>query len=182
MICHMSKDGPSIAPRLAVVVSRYNASVTDALLQGALDAFSERFPGAGLPDVYRAPGAYELPVLAHAAAKSGRYQGVVALGCLIKGETRHDRYIADAVSHGLMRISLDLALPVTFGVLTTDTPKQARARAGGSKGNKGHDAMSAALDTIAEASAIADSRASVAAPAVPDKTKSPRSGKKEKAR
>jgi len=79
---------------------------------------------------------------------------VVAIGCLIRGETRHDRYIAEAVAHGLTQVSLKTGVPVSFGVLTVDSGKQARARSGGEKGNKGSDAMGAVLDAIAEIAAI----------------------------
>ena len=89
-----------------------------------------------------------LAALALAAARTGKFRGVVALGCLIKGETSHDRYIAGAVAHGLMSVSLSMGIPVAFGVLTVDTPEQAEDRAGGSHGNKGAEAMAALLDTV----------------------------------
>ena len=143
-----------LLPKVAVVVSRYNASITEALLEGALKEYEWRGGTAGAVDVYRAPGAFELTVLALAAAETGRYQGVVALGCLIRGETRHDRYIAEAVSQGLTRVSVKTGVPVSFGVLTVQSGKQARKRSGGKKGNKGADAMSAVLDSIEEIEAI----------------------------
>jgi 6,7-dimethyl-8-ribityllumazine synthase len=153
-----------------VIVSRYNASITEALLAGALDELSSRFGSPDSADIYRSPGSYELPTLALAAAETGRYRGIVALGCLIKGETRHDRYIADAVSHGLIHVTLQTGIPVTFGVLTVDSGKQARARAGGDKGNKGADAMAACLDAIAESASIRNGTASVLTQApAPDK-------------
>jgi 6,7-dimethyl-8-ribityllumazine synthase len=145
-----TRGGP---PSVCIVVSRYNSSITDRLLAGAQDAFSERFPGAQAR-VVQAPGSFELPALCLAAARTGRYHGIVALGCLIKGETSHDRVIADAVAHGLVGVSLATGLPVTFGVLTADTARQARERAGGAQGNKGADAMSAVLDVIAAAAAL----------------------------
>jgi 6,7-dimethyl-8-ribityllumazine synthase len=86
--------------------------------------------------------------LAHACASSGRYDGVIALGCLIRGETRHDRYIAEAVAHGLIGVTVQTGVPVAFGVLTVDHAKQAKARAGGTKGNKGGEAAAALLETI----------------------------------
>ncbi len=135
------------------MVSRYNASVTDRLRDGALAEYAGRC--SGFVQIVDAPGAYELPALALAAARSGRFDGVVALGCLIKGETSHDRYIAEAVSRGLVQVTIQTGIPVTFGVLTVDTPAQARARAGGSKGNKGADAMAAVLDSIDQMRIIA---------------------------
>lgn len=151
----MPDQSPSKRPTgVAVVVSKYNASITSRLLDGAVEEFRRQHGSA--PDVYPASGSYELPAVALAAALSGRYAGVVALGCLIKGETRHDRVIADAVARGLMDITLQTGVPVAFGVLTVDTPKQAKARAGGDQGNKGRDAMAAVLETIATLRAIED--------------------------
>lgn len=136
------------APALAVVVGRYNASVTDRLLAGAREVYAESGGDPATLRIIAAPGSYELPALALAAARTGKFRGVVALGCLIKGETSHDRYIAEAVAHGLMSVSLSTGIPVAFGVLTVDTPEQAEDRAGGSHGNKGAEAMAALLDTV----------------------------------
>lgn len=133
---------------IAVIVSRYNASVTVPMLEGAKREYiRRRGSGAGL-EVFEAPGAYELPVLAQAAADSERFDGIVALGCVIKGETPHDKYISQAVADGLMLVGLYTGVPATFGVLTTDTVAQALARADGDKGNKGEEAMAALLDTL----------------------------------
>jgi 6,7-dimethyl-8-ribityllumazine synthase len=151
---------PATSPAypVAVVVSRYNGSITGKLLEGARSEYlarGGREPGLA---VFEAPGAYELPALALVAAQTGRYRGVVALGCLIKGETRHDRYIAEAVAGGLMDVMLRTGVPVAFGVLTVDTPRQARARSGGERGNKGAEAMAAVLETIATGEAISAGR------------------------
>jgi 6,7-dimethyl-8-ribityllumazine synthase len=154
---------PASPPRVAVIVSRYNGSVTGALLEGARSEYRVRGGDPADLDVFEAPGTYELPVLALAAAETGRYRGVVALGCLIKGETRHDRYIADAVAHGLVQVSLQTGVPVAFGVLTVNSPKQARERAGGERGNKGAEAMGAVLATIAAGDAISAGRAVILA-------------------
>lgn len=129
-------------------MSRYNATVTDALLDGAVAAYVERGGKEDDVTVVRAPGAYELPALALAAAQTGRFSGVVALGCLIKGETKHDQYIAQAVANGLVDVTMRTGVPCAFGVLTTETPEQALARSGGKKGNKGREAMEAVLETI----------------------------------
>lgn len=134
------------APRVAIVVSRYNHSITRVLLNGALASFRERF---GIEaDVYPAPGAYELPFLAAAAATSDRYDGVVALGCVIRGETKHDRYINHAVAQGIASASLASGVPIAFGVLTVENAKQAKDRAGGKHGNKGAEAMEALLASL----------------------------------
>lgn len=136
------------APAVAVVVSRYNGSITDRLLEGAMAAYRGRGGVDAGVRVVPAPGSYELPALALAAAGSGRFRGVLALGCLIKGETSHDRYIAEAVAQGLVQVTVATGVPCAFGVLTVDTADQAAARAGGTHGNKGEDSMHALLDTI----------------------------------
>ncbi|MBC7835615.1 MAG: 6,7-dimethyl-8-ribityllumazine synthase [Phycisphaerales bacterium] len=136
-------------PTLAVVVSRYNASITDCLLEGARAAYEQTGGDPLSLHIIGAPGAFELTALSAAAARTGRFAGVVALGCLIKGETRHDRYIASAVAHGLTEVTIRTGVPVAFGLITANTPKQARERAGGVKGNKGSEAMVAVLNTIA---------------------------------
>lgn len=136
--------------RVAVVVSRYNAFVTDRLLEGVRAEF-ERLGGA--PEdlvVVRASGSWELPNLAADAADTGDVDAVVALGCIIKGETSHDQHLARAVCDGLMRVSLDYGAPVGLGVLTVDTEQQAKDRAGGAQGNKGAEALRAALETLDE--------------------------------
>jgi 6,7-dimethyl-8-ribityllumazine synthase len=149
---------PPPPPPTAVIVSRYNPSVTGRMLEGARAEYEARGGKAGALAVYHAPGAYELPALALAAAESGRFGAVVALGCVIRGETRHDRYISDAVANGLMNAALATGVPCAFGVLTVDTARQARDRAGGKKGNKGAEAMSAALETAATLEAIRTGR------------------------
>jgi 6,7-dimethyl-8-ribityllumazine synthase len=143
--------------RAAILVSRYNELVTTRLLDGALACFNE----AGVPreqvDVVWLPGAFELPAAAAAAAESGRYACLVALGAVIRGETPHFEYVAGAAANGLAQVSTRYALPVGFGVLTVDTLQQAMDRAGGNAGNKGHEAAAAALGA---ADAIAQLRAS----------------------
>jgi 6,7-dimethyl-8-ribityllumazine synthase len=173
---HADNAAPPTPPRIAIIVSRYNASVTDKLVDGAVSEYTRRGGAESGVSVFGAPGSYELPVLALAAAETGRYRGVVALGCLIRGETRHDRYIAESVAHGLMQVSLQTGVPTAFGVLTTESPKQARARAGGDKGNKGQEAMAAVLETIAAAEAIRDDRSGprLAVVAGPDKAAAPK--------
>lgn len=143
----MSED-----PRpIAVVVSRYNRGVTDALEQGAVRTIRA---AGGRAAVVDAPGTYELPPIAARCIETGAYRGVVALGCIVKGETRHDRYIAAAVAHGLTTLSIGSGVPVAFGVITAETPGQASARAGGDKGNKGEEAAAALLDTLSAFEAI----------------------------
>lgn len=130
--------------RIAIVASSYHADVTGALRAGAAASLALR--GGTVAVDESAPGAFELPMVAQAVAARGDIDAVVALGCVLTGETSHDRYISDAVAHGLMQVALRHGIPVTFGVLTCVTIEQARARAGGAKGNKGGEAMDAAID------------------------------------
>lgn len=136
------------AARVLIAVSRYNASVTDAMLEGAIEAYTDRFGAGESLEIVGVPGAFELTAAARAGAVCGRFDGVVALGCIIRGETPHDQYIASAVAEGLTAVSVSTGMPVAFGVLTVNNAAQARARAGGKKGNKGREAMEALLDTI----------------------------------
>lgn len=153
-----------------MIVSRYNPSVTDRLRDGALAEYERRGGQPQDAEVFEAPGAFELPVLAMEAAKAGRFGVVVVLGCIVRGQTRHDRYIAQAVAYGITRVGLDTGIPCGFGVLTVESSDQAHARAGGKKGNKGAEAMAAALDTAASLAAV---RSGAAAPEIvvgtPDK-------------
>jgi len=131
--------------RVAILVSRYNELVTSRLLQGALDCCRE----AGVPedqrDVIWVPGAFELGGAAAAAAATGRYACIVALGAVIRGETAHFEYVAGEATRGLGEVATRSGIPVGFGVLTVDSLEQAMARAGGDSGNKGYEAAAAAL-------------------------------------
>jgi 6,7-dimethyl-8-ribityllumazine synthase len=138
------RDGEGL--RIAVAVSRFNEHVTQRLLQGALAALRTSGIAEESVDVAWAPGAYDLPVVAQALARSGRYDAIVCLGCVIRGETTHDRFVALGAATGLVQVSLQSSLPVTLGVLTTQTLEQAEARSGGAHGNKGEDAALAAVE------------------------------------
>lgn len=156
--------------RVAIIVSRYNATITDRLLAGAVEAYEQSDGKRSDLAVIHAPGAYELPILASTAAATGRFRAVVALGCLIRGQTRHDRIIAEAVAKGLMDASLATGVPITFGVLTVETAKQGLARSGGSHGNKGADAMRAALHAAAVIDAIELASLAGESPSMPSVT------------
>jgi len=132
---------------VAVLVSRYNEVVTARLLEGARRCLKDKGVPEARVDVIWVPGAFELPVAAEAAAATGRYAAIVALGCVIRGETAHFDYVAGEAARGLGNVALAHRLPVGFGVLTTDTLEQALARAGGAAGNKGYEAVDAALTT-----------------------------------
>ncbi|OLC69950.1 MAG: 6,7-dimethyl-8-ribityllumazine synthase [Gemmatimonadetes bacterium 13_1_40CM_4_69_8] len=133
--------------RVAVVVARYNEIVTGRLLEGARQCLREKGVAEAQVDVVWVPGAFELPVAAEAAAASGRYAAIVALGCVIRGETPHFEYVAGEAARGLGNVALAHRLAVGFGVLTTESLEQAMARAGGAAGNKGYEAAEAALTT-----------------------------------
>ncbi len=134
--------------RLAIVVSQFNRSVTENLLEGALEAAARLDLTVGEDDVYRVPGAFELPLVAAAAARSDRYDGIVCLGAVIRGETPHFEYVCQQAAAGVQRVALDTGKPVAFGVLTTENVQQALARAGGDVGNKGYEAVVAVRDTL----------------------------------
>jgi 6,7-dimethyl-8-ribityllumazine synthase len=132
--------------RIAIVVSRFNDFVTERLLAGATDALLAAGADAGAIDTVRVPGAYEVPQAARAAAATGSYDAVVCLGCLIRGETPHFEYIAEAVAHGLMSASAETDVPMSFGVLTTNAAEQALERAVPGSANKGWEAAMAAVE------------------------------------
>jgi 6,7-dimethyl-8-ribityllumazine synthase len=132
--------------RCAVVVSRFNETITQRLLEGALDALVRHGVTFDDVDVFWVPGAWELPAAARRVAASERYDALVALGAVIRGDTPHFDYVAGEASRGLSLASADFEVPIAFGVLTCDTMAQAEARAGGEHGNKGWDAALAALE------------------------------------
>jgi 6,7-dimethyl-8-ribityllumazine synthase len=131
--------------RVAIVASRYHSEVIQKLLEGALEAAEEAGIGASRVDIVPAAGAFELGLLARAAAQSGRYVAVSALGCVIRGDTPHFDYVCSEASRAMTLAALDTGIPVGFGLITCDTPDQAWERAGGSAGNKGAEATAAAL-------------------------------------
>jgi 6,7-dimethyl-8-ribityllumazine synthase len=131
--------------RVAILVSRYNELITTKLLDGALACCREAGVERDAIDVVWLPGAFELPAVAAAAAQTGRYACLVALGAVIRGETPHFDYVAGEAARGLNQVAVRHGVPVGFGVLTVDTIQQAVERAGGNAGNKGHEAASAAL-------------------------------------
>jgi len=134
--------------RLAIVVSRFNRAVTDSLLEGAMQAVAKYGVVAGDDDVYSVPGAFELPLVALAAARCPEYDAVVCLGAVIRGETPHFEYVCGQAAAGIRDASLSTGKPIAFGVLTTDDLSQALARAGGAVGNKGYEAVVTAIETL----------------------------------
>lgn len=142
--------GSSSAPRarVAIVVSRFNEEITEGLLRGAREALRE----GDVPDeqvvVIRVPGAFEIPLAAKRAAETGNFDAIVCLGCLIKGDTMHFEYIAEAASVGIMQAASATGVPMAFGVLTTLTDEQAIERAAPGPGNKGREAALAAIEMV----------------------------------
>ena len=126
--------------RFAIIASRWNPRITDRLVAGARAAFAANGVAEDAIDVVRVPGAWEIPVVATRLAKAGRHAAVVALGCVVRGDTRHYEQVADGCSDGLMRVQLEYGFPVANGVLAVDQYEHAEARAGGSHGNKGEEA------------------------------------------
>ena len=132
--------------RFAIVASRWNDFLTSKLVEGAVDALESA--GAAEPDVevFMVPGAFELPLAALKAAKSGRFDAVIAIGVVIRGETPHFDYVAGEAAKGVSHASLETGVPVMFGVVTTDTVEQAMNRSGLKAGNKGYEAAMAAVE------------------------------------
>ena len=152
----MSTQAPAFVPsdlprdaRVAIVAARFNAHIVDELLAGCL----RRLKQLGLDDArietHRVPGAFELPVAAKVLAETGRFQAVICLGCVVRGDTPHFDYVAGEAARGIQQVALSESLPVIFGVLTTNTEQQALDRVGGSHGHAGERAAEAALEMIA---------------------------------
>jgi 6,7-dimethyl-8-ribityllumazine synthase len=134
--------------RIAIVASRFNTQIVDGLISGAEEALRRMDAASADCPVFRVPGAFELPLAVQKAAAGGRYDGVIALGCVIRGETAHFEFIAREASAGLARVALDHRIPIGFGVLTVDSDEQAIARSGAGDGNKGFEAAVAVVDMI----------------------------------
>ena len=133
--------------RVAIVAARFNHEIVAALLDGALDALVTHGAQRDAIDVCWVPGAFELPVVLGRLAATGRYDALVGLGAVIRGETPHFEFVAGAAAHGVEAVAREHGVPVGFGVLTTDDIEQARARAGGAAGNKGAEAALTAVET-----------------------------------
>lgn len=132
--------------RFAILASRWNPRVTEQLVAGAKQAFVANGVAEDAIDVIRVPGAWELPITAARLAAASGHAGIVALGCVVRGDTRHYEQVADGCSEALMRVALDFGLPVANGVLAVDRYEDAEARAGGNHGNKGEEAALVAIE------------------------------------
>jgi 6,7-dimethyl-8-ribityllumazine synthase len=132
--------------RFAIVAARFNEFIVDALVRGAVDALRRHGASDKQIELVRAPGAFDLPLVARKLALSKRYDAIIALGAVIKGETAHFDYVAGECAGGLARVAQDTGVPVAFGVLTTETIEQAIERSGTKAGNKGADAAVTAIE------------------------------------
>lgn len=139
---------PQPGQRIAILASRWNPRITDVLVQGAREALLDHGVAEADIDVVRVPGAWELPVVVAQLADAGCHAGFVALGCVVRGDTRHYEQVADGCAQGLMRVALDYRLPVANGVLAVERHADAEARAGGVHGNKGEEAALALLELL----------------------------------
>ena len=145
---HKTVEGKLDATGLktAVIASRFNDFITNKLIEGAIDCLVRHGASAGDITVVRVPGSFEIPTATARAAGSGKYDAVVCLGALIRGQTPHFDYIASEVTKGIAQVSLDTGIPVSFGVITADTLEQAVDRAGAKAGNKGFEAALSAIE------------------------------------
>jgi len=134
--------------KFGVIVSRFNSFICDRLVEGALDALVRHGAADADIDILRVPGAFEIPVAAQKAAANGRYDALICLGAVIRGSTPHFDYVCAEVSKGVAAVSLDSGMPVSFGVITTDSIEQAIERAGTKAGNKGSDAAMTAIEMV----------------------------------
>ena len=142
----IESNGAGAHRRIAVVVSKFNSFVTDRLQTAALAALASSGVAPADVTVIRVPGAFEIPLAAQHAAETGRFDAIVCLGCLIRGETPHFEYISSAVAQGLTVAAGATGVPIAFGVLTTNSAEEALARAAEGPGNKGHEAAVSSLE------------------------------------
>ena len=134
--------------KFAIVVSRFNSFVTDRLLEGALDALKRHGADEAGIDIFRVPGAFEIPLAAKLLSKRSDVDGVICLGAVIKGGTPHFHYVASEVTKGIAAASLENEKPISFGILTTESVEQAVERAGTKAGNKGYDAAMSVIEMV----------------------------------
>lgn len=134
--------------RYGIVISRFNDFITEKLLAGASDALSRSNVNKENVEILRVPGAFEIPLVAQKMAASKKYDAIICLGCIIRGETPHFEYVASEVSKGIALTSLEFSIPVSFGIITADNTDQAIERAGNKSGNKGFEAAKSAIEMI----------------------------------
>ena len=138
----------SSKPKIAIITSKFNNEITQLLYEGAKSRFEQRGITIPVGDIFFVPGAVEIPVVAKRLAQTKKYDAIVCLGSVVRGETDHYDYVCWQVSYGCQKIAIEHTLPVVFGVLTTDNEEQALARCGGVHGHKGIEAADVALEMI----------------------------------
>jgi len=158
----MSTKPPAALPlripknaRIAVIAARFNEPIVEPLLRGCLERLAELGVSDRCVEIHRVPGSFELPVAAKLAARTRRFSAIICLGAVIRGQTPHFDYVAGQAARGIQQVALDEALPVIFGVLTTENERQARDRIGGRHGHAGKSAAQAAVEMIAMAAKLA---------------------------
>lgn len=134
--------------KFAIIVSRFNSLITEKLLEGAIDSIVRHNGDEKNITVIRVPGSFEIPLTAKKLAKSGKFDAVICLGAVIRGDTPHFDYVANEVTKGIAQLSLETEIPISYGILTTDTIEQAIERAGTKMGNKGFDAALTAIEMV----------------------------------
>ena len=164
--------------RIGVIVSRFNSRITDRLRKGALEALKSAGAADGQIQIVEVPGAFEIPIAAKKMAEAKRADALIAIGCVLRGETDHYNYVCAEVSRGLQLAQLDTGVPCIFCVLTCDTEQQAMDRSGGAHGNKGYDAGIAAVEMAAFVRKVAGPASSSAKSGTPPATKSKRARRK----
>jgi 6,7-dimethyl-8-ribityllumazine synthase len=160
--------------RFGIVVSRFNSFITERLLTAAVDALERAGAASENVDVVRVPGAFELPLAAKKLAATSRYDALIAIGCILRGETAHYDYVCSETSRGLQLAQMDTGLPIIFCVLTCDTLEQAIDRAGLKGGNKGFEAGLAAIEMAHLSKKLASGKSSAAMLKTPSSRKSRR--------
>lgn len=148
MIKTIEGDFTACEGHFAIIATRFNRFIVDSLLEGAVDTLRRHGVDENRITVIRVPGAYEIPLIVNRVARSGHYDAIIALGCVIRGETPHFDYVAGECARGIAQAAVTHDVPIGFGVLTTDTIEQAIERAGTKAGNKGAEATLTALETI----------------------------------
>jgi 6,7-dimethyl-8-ribityllumazine synthase len=134
--------------RFALVAARFNEALVQNLVEGAIDALGRLGADENEVDLYWVPGSFEIPSTAASAARSGKYDAVIALGVVIRGDTPHFDLVAGEAARGIARVGLETGVPVVFGVVAADTPEQAAERCGGKRGNRGWDAVATAVEMV----------------------------------
>jgi 6,7-dimethyl-8-ribityllumazine synthase len=132
--------------KFGIVVGRFNSFITERLLEGAIDCILRHGGSKENIEIVKVPGSFEIPLTAKKLAKSGKYDAVICLGAVIRGSTPHFDYVANEVTKGIAQVSLETEVPISYGILTTDTIEQAVERAGTKMGNKGFDAAMVAIE------------------------------------